>query len=270
MCWDLYEHRRQRCVLVHITELKIVTPLPGDQHWPPAPHLYKPNVLLPFLALNIEEESRQSQRCSRSLASLSHNASKPSGSKETPRWGAQTQQSPSVCSQGPVLLRMSGDGAWPGSAKPTLPGSRLPSSKAPTKAFFSVSTCEVHSKIKLIKIKPPWAGTHFFLACDHSQPVAERSRGWLAPESFSLHHLALSHRKPSCVGGILKISSAKGHEEPTAGGARAVCTRWALHYASWAEILVRGKPVCLLVFSSVSSEALLCWRTSKELGQPLE
>lgn len=141
MCWDLYEHRRQRCGLVHITELNTVTPLPGDQHWPPAPHLYKPNVLLPFLALNVEEESRQSQRCSRSLTSLTHNASKPSGSKETPRWSAQTQQSPSVCSQGPVLVRMSGDGAWPGSAKPTLPGSRLPRSKAPTKAFFSVSTC---------------------------------------------------------------------------------------------------------------------------------
>lgn len=64
----------------------------------------------------------------------------------------------------------------------------------------------------------PCTTDHFvpleLLACGHSQPVGERSRGCLAAEPFSLPHLALSHRKPSCVGGILKISSAERHQEP--------------------------------------------------------
>lgn len=71
----------------HITELETVTPLPGDEHQPPAP-----TCTTPFIALNSKGESGQSQRCSCSLESLSHNASNPSGSEEIPLWwSAQTQ-----------------------------------------------------------------------------------------------------------------------------------------------------------------------------------
>lgn len=117
-----------------ITELVTVTSLLGDQQQPPAPLLYNPNVFLPLIALNLKGRIQTKPKIF--LFFGSHNASNPSGSEEIPRWGAQTQHSPSFCSQ-----RMWGDIPWPGSAKRTLPASNLLRSKAPTKAFSSLNTC---------------------------------------------------------------------------------------------------------------------------------
>lgn len=101
-----------------------------------------------------------------------------------------------------------------GSAKPYTPSIQLTKEQSSHKKSFISQYLlwnEMFSIIKLISLVR-WAGTHFFLPCDHSQPVGERTRGCLAAESFSLPHLALSHGIPSCVGGILKISLAKGLE----------------------------------------------------------
>lgn len=234
-----------------------MTPLPGDQHWPPDPHLYNPNVFLPFLALNIREESGQSQRFSRSLASPSHNASNPSGSKETPRWSAQTQQSPSFRPQ-----RMCGDVPWPGSAKPTLPtyqGAKLP------RKPFSLSILVMEWSVFHNKAYKPGKMCHHELGHISSLPVSipsqwgkeQRLPGWRVLLSAPLDFVP----QKTLVCGRNTENYNKGAGGTAAGVARALCTRWPLHYASWAEILLRGKPASLLVFSSVSSEALLCWRT---------
>lgn len=223
-------------------------PLPGYQHRPPAPRLYNPDVFFPFIALNTEEESRQSQRCFCSLASLSHNASNPCGSEEMPRWSAQTQLPEDVWCQSMAWI-----------FRACTSSIQLTKEQSSHKTFFFSQHLlwnEVFSRIK-----------HFFhnktfLPCLWPFPASGGKDQRLAGSRVILSApLGFVPWKTLMCGRNTENQLSKGAQGTTAGVARAVCTRWPLHYASWTEILVRGKSVSVLVFSSVSSEALCCWRT---------
>lgn len=88
--------------------------------------------------------------------------------------------------------------------------------------------------------------------------VEERSQRLGGSRIILLAPLGFISWKPLVCGRSTGKQLSKEASGSSAGIVRAVCIRWPLHYASWAEILARGQPVCLLVFPDISSQALLC------------
>lgn len=163
---------------------------------------------------------------------------------------------------------MCGDAPWPGSAKTYTPSIQLTKEQSSHKNLFSLSISVMELSVFHHKADQLGKVCHHGLGHVFSLPVGERTRGWLAAESFSLPHLALLHS--SCVGGILKISLAKGHEEPLQVWPEQFaqddhCILQAeLKYWSEANLSV------FLSFAVFHQELCAAGEPSKELGQPLE
>ena len=122
------------------------------------------------------------------------------------------------------------------------------------KSFFSVGTCVTKLSAFHNNAYNSCEKCHHELGHVSSLPVTihsyvgERSQRLGDSKVILFAPLGLVSWKPLACGRSTEKQLSKEAWGSSAGVAGAVCITWPLHYTSWAEILVRGQPVCLLVF----------------------